>query len=74
MSTPPLPTITTQVGARVRMRRLTLAMTQRELALACGLGGGQSLIHKMECGERCTLDNLNAVAAAMGIGLKELIP
>lgn len=70
---PPLPTVEARAGALVRARRLILAMSQAEVALAAGLDG-QGAINRIECGQRCTLTNLHAVAGALGVELKTLIP
>lgn len=69
----PLPTISARVGERVRARREALAMSQLEVNQACGWGF-QSRVAKIERGDACTLDNLNAVATVLGVELRELIP
>ncbi len=65
--------ITVRVGELVRARRLELGMSQLELAVAAGLSV-QAQVQKIEHGQRCTLENLEAIAGVLGIELRELIP
>lgn len=63
------PTITSskQFGQRVRDRRKALKMTQRELALAIGVG--ERFVVELEQGkETCQLDK--ALRAAKAVGLR----
>lgn len=48
-------------------------MTTKEVDAACGWAN-QGRVSKIERGANVTLDNLNAIAAVLGVGLKELIP
>lgn len=69
------PSLRLQAGALVRKHRESAGMTVRELSQAAGLpenGGALSRLEKH--GKGATLDNLAAIASALGITLRELVP
>lgn len=61
------------VGARVRAAREAQGLTTREVAARAGLPHG-SRVTKIEQGRGVTLDALQAIALALGLDLKELLP
>lgn len=61
------------IGERVRKLREAAELNQTELAAKAGLSSG-SRVSKIERGESCTIDNLAAIADALDIQLKELVP
>ncbi|WP_030168848.1 helix-turn-helix domain-containing protein [Streptomyces sp. NRRL S-813] len=59
------------VGDRIRVRRLTMDMTQESLASAAGLD--RSTIQRMEGGQEMKLSHLLHVAAALRVHVTDLL-
>jgi transcriptional regulator with XRE-family HTH domain len=58
--------LSTELGARLKRRRLTLRMTQEELAQRTGLNVGT--VKNLETKTtRCTLDTLIRIASVLGL-------
>lgn len=62
-----------RAGALVREKRESAGMTAEELAKRAGLSN-KSRILKIEHGQAATLKNLDAIARALGVELKDLLP
>lgn len=62
-----------RVGLEIRRVREEQGYTQVEVARRAGFFD-HSMVSKMERGSHCTLNNIAAVAGALGVHPRELIP
>lgn len=69
-----LPTVAFKVGRNVRRRRMERGISQLKLAVDTWGAGNSARLSKIENGQACTLENLNAVAATLGCQLRDLMP
>lgn len=64
----------TTLGERIRAKRKQRNLTQSELADACGWDSGQARIGNYESGRRSpSIEDVRTIAAALGVGIWELI-
>lgn len=69
-----LRSVSYRVGCVVRRKRMDAGITQLALSVTVWGAGNASRMSKIEKGEACTLENLNAVASALGCNLRDLMP
>lgn len=69
-----LPSVSYRVGRIVRRRRMDAGISQLRLSIDTWGNGNAARMSKIEDGHACTLENLNAVASALGCQLRDLMP